>query len=119
MVHGEDSVCTAFAECLMVEYTASRRMRPTAVLYLTWQRAGLNTRRTVFPLKEREAGYRRLCKASFRRQRLLTGIIKKNEGTSNKDMAKFADQIIASVTSGIYKGAKECRNKRDLQKRKG
>ena len=94
VVHGEDSVCTAFAECLMVEH-GIKAYAPYSGTVFNLATGRFEYEADGIPVKKKEKPvtgvYARLLSAG---QRLL-GIIKKNEGTSNKDMAKFADQIIA------------------------
>ena len=94
VVHGEDSVCTAFAECLMVEH-GIKAYAPYNGTVFNLATGKFDYEADGIPGKKEEKQvtgvYARLLSAG---QRLL-GIIKKNEGTSNKDMAKFADQIIA------------------------
>ncbi len=92
VVHGEDSVCTSFAECLMVEH-GIKAYAPYSGTVFNLASGKLEYEAEPIALKKREKGatgvYARLLAAG---QRLLA-IIKKNEGTSNKDLAKFADQV--------------------------
>lgn len=92
VVHGEDSVCTSFAECLMVEH-GIKAYAPYSGTVFNLASGKLEYEAEPIALKKREKAatgvYARLLAAG---QRLLA-IIKKNEGTSNKDLAKFADQI--------------------------
>lgn len=92
VVHGEDSVCTSFAECLMVEH-GIKSYAPYSGTVFNLASGKLEYEAEPIALKKREKAatgvYARLLAAG---QRLLA-IIKKNEGTSNKDLAKFADQV--------------------------
>lgn len=92
VVHGEDSVCTSFAECLMVEH-GIKAYAPYSGTVFNLASGKLEYEAEPIALKKREKAatgvYARLIAAG---QRLLA-IIKKNEGTSNKDLAKFADQV--------------------------
>lgn len=92
VVHGEDSVCTSFAECLMVEH-GIKAYAPYSGTVFNLASGKLEYEAEPIALKKREKAatgvYARLLAAG---QRLLA-IIKKNEGTSNKDLAKFADQV--------------------------
>lgn len=92
VVHGEDSVCTSFAECLMVEH-GIKAYAPYSGTVFNLATGKLEYEADGIPLKKKEKPvtgvYARLLAAG---QRLLA-VIKKNEGSSNKDMAKFADQI--------------------------
>ncbi len=92
VVHGEDSVCTSFAECLMVEH-GIKAYAPYSGTVFNLASGKLEYEAEPIALKKREKAatgvYARLLAAG---QRLLA-IIKKNEGTNNKDLAKFADQV--------------------------
>jgi len=93
VVHGEDSVCTSFAEFLKKEQglDAYAPYSGTEVDLIS----GVITREGVpIPVKRKESTivsdvYARLKAAGAR----LMGIIAKSEGMTNKDKAKFADQI--------------------------
>ncbi len=92
VVHGEDYVCTSFAECLMVEH-GIKAYAPYSGTVFNLASGKLEYEAMPHSLKKREKQpsgvYARLLAAG---QRLLA-VIKKNEGGSNKDLAKFADQI--------------------------
>lgn len=92
VVHGEDSVCTSFAECLMVEH-GIKAYAPYSGTVFNLASGKLEYEGLPVVLKKREktvtSVYARLLAAG---QRLLA-VIKKNEGGSNKDLARFADQI--------------------------
>ena len=96
IVHGEDTVCTSFAECLKYEYGYDT--------YAPFSGTRFYLINNVFELeaapraKEKKAKaavvnsvYARLEAAG---QRLLA-IIRNGKGMANKDMGKFADQINA------------------------
>lgn len=92
VVHGEDSVCESFRECLETEYgfLADAPFSGTRYDLLT------NTceyRAEGIPLKKKTRGvsdvFARLLAAG---QRLLA-VIHKNDGLANKEMARFADQV--------------------------
>ncbi|WP_024865046.1 MBL fold metallo-hydrolase RNA specificity domain-containing protein [Butyrivibrio sp. FCS014] len=93
IVHGEDSVCTSFARCLSEEhgFTTYAPYSGTEfdIISGTFIKEGV-----PIPVKKKESTlvsdvYARLKAAGAR----LMGIIAKSEGISNKDKAKFADQI--------------------------
>lgn len=97
VVHGEDSVCDEFTQCLIKEHGFDAAAPYTGAVYdFTEERFIVEgnkekkTRRTVAG-KRNKGVFARLYAAG---QRLLT-VIKHNEGGANKDLAKFADQINA------------------------
>lgn len=94
VVHGEDSVCTSFVECLMVEH-GIKAYAPYSGTVFNLASGKLEYEAEAMMVKKKDKPatgvYARLLAAG---QRLLA-VIKKNEGSSNKDMAKFADQITA------------------------
>jgi metallo-beta-lactamase family protein len=94
VVHGEDSVCTSFVECLMVEH-GIKAYAPYSGTVFNLATGRLEYEAEPIPVKKKEMPsngvYARLLAAG---QRLLA-LIKKKEGSSNKDMGKFADQIIS------------------------
>ena len=94
VVHGEDSVCASFVECLMVEH-GIKAYAPYSGTVFNLATGKLEYEAEPIPVKKKDTiasgVYARLLAAG---QRLL-GIIKKKEGNSNKDLAKFADQIIS------------------------
>lgn len=93
VVHGEDSVCTGFAECLKMEY-GQRAYAPysgtefdLAGNKFTYEAAPVAVQKKAKPAT---GVFERLL-ASARR---LLALVTKSEGVmTNKDMAKFADQI--------------------------
>lgn len=92
VVHGEDSVCTSFAECLMVEH-GLKAYAPYSGTVFNLLTNKLEYEAMPIPLKAKSKPvsdvFGRLLAAG---QRLLA-VIHKNEGGANKDLAKFADQI--------------------------
>ncbi len=93
VVHGEDSVCTSFAQCLKNEYgfDSYAPYSGTEVDLIS----GVITKEGLpIPVQKKEQilvsdVYSRLKAAGAR----LMGIIARSEGMTNKDKAKFADQI--------------------------
>ena len=92
VVHGEDSVCNLFTECLKMEHGQE------AYAPFSGTRFDLLTNTCEYeavpvPAKKKERRvsdvFTRLLAAG---QRLLA-VIHKNEGVANKDLAKFADQV--------------------------
>ncbi len=94
VVHGEDSVCASFVECLMVEH-GIKAYAPYSGTVFNLASGKLEYEAEPIPVKKKDTQangvYARLLAAG---QRLLA-VIKKKEGGSNKDLAKFADQIIS------------------------
>jgi len=94
VVHGEDSVCTSFAEFLKIEY-GQRAYAPYSGTEFNLISNKFEYEAVPVPVKKKarpaSGVYARLVAAG---QRLLA-VIAKNDGLANKDMAKFADQINA------------------------
>lgn len=92
VVHGEDSVCNSFVECLMAEHGV-KAYAPYSGTVFNLATGKLEYEAEPIAVKKREKTasgvYARLLAAG---QRLLA-IIKRSEGSSNKDLAKFADQV--------------------------
>lgn len=93
VVHGEDSVCKSFVECLQVEH-GLKAYAPYSGTEFNLLSNKLEYEAQPIPVAKKKvrAGndvFSRLLAAG---QRLLT-VIHKNEGGANKDLAKFADQI--------------------------
>lgn len=92
VVHGEDSVCISFVECLKMEY-GQRAYAPYSGTEFNLLSNKFEYEATPVAIKKTKRGesgvYARLMAAG---QRLLA-LIKRNDGLANKDMAKFADQI--------------------------
>lgn len=92
VVHGEDSVCKSFVECLVAEH-GIKAYAPYSGTRFNLLTGKLEYEAEPIALKPRT----KLISDVFSRlmasgQRLLT-VIRKNEGGANKDLAKFADQI--------------------------
>lgn len=97
VVHGEDSVCDEFTECLKNEYGYDAIAPYTGAEYdltkfecISEGNKEKRSRRTV-TTKRNQGVFARLLAAG---QRLMT-VISHNECGTNKDLAKFADQINA------------------------
>ncbi len=92
LVHGEDSVCTSFAECLRVEY-GYNTYAPYSGTEFNLATGKLEYEGMPIPIKKKAKAasdvFGRLLAAG---QRLLA-VIKRKEGAPNKELAKFADQI--------------------------
>ena len=93
VVHGEDSVCTAFTECLKVEY-GQRAYAPYSGTEFDLLSGKFLYEAEPVPVKKTKATplsgvYARLLAAAGR----LLNLAQKSDGLPNKDMAKFADQI--------------------------
>ena len=93
VVHGEDRVCTSFAETLMIEY-GQKAYAPYSGTVFNLISGKLEYEGVPIPVKKTKAPaatgvFARLLAAA---QRLLA-LVQKSDGMANKDMAKFADQI--------------------------
>ena len=94
VVHGEDSVCTSFAECLKAEY-GYHTYAPYSGTVFNLLTDKLEYEAKPIPVQKKTAKtvasgvYARLLAAA---QRLLA-LVQKSDGMAHKDMAKFADQI--------------------------
>lgn len=93
VVHGEDSVCRSFVECLQVEH-GLKAYAPYSGTEFNLLSNKLEYEAQPIPVAKKKVRvgndvFSRLLAAG---QRLLT-VIHKNEGGTNKDLAKFADQI--------------------------
>jgi len=92
VVHGEDTVCEAFAECLRREYGYAAYAPYSGTRFdLITNTCEYEAMPVRIQKKQRKANdvFSRLVAAG---QRLLS-VIYKNEGGANKDLARFADQI--------------------------
>lgn len=95
IVHGEDNTCKSFVECLQTEYgiKAYAPYSGTVFNLLTnkfeYEAEPIPVVKKSAKAKAASDVFSRLLAAG---QRLL-GVIQKNEGGANKDLAKFADQI--------------------------
>ena len=94
VVHGEDSVCVSFVECLKVEY-GQRAYAPYSGTVFNLLSNKFEYEAEPIPIKKKthpaSGVYARLLSSGQR----LMALIKKSEGWANKDMAKLADQINA------------------------
>lgn len=93
IVHGEDSVCKNFVETLQVEY-GIKAYAPYSGTVFNLLSNKLEYEAVPIPVakktgKTKNDVFSRLWAAGQR----LVAIITKNEGGTNKDLAKFADQI--------------------------
>ena len=92
IVHGEDSVCKSFAECLQVEY-GIKAYAPYSGTEFNLITNKLEYEAVPIPVRKKTKTvsdvFARLRAAGHR----LLAVIQKNEGSSNKDLARFADQI--------------------------
>ncbi len=92
IVHGEDTVCAAFAECLKIEY-GQRAYAPYSGTEFNLISNKFEYEAKPVPVKKKaklvSGVYARLLAAGQR----LMALIGRSDGMANKDMAKFADQI--------------------------
>jgi len=95
IVHGSDSVCDRFAE-LVTEHTGVPARAPFSgaeydLAAGCWLKepAGVPIEKKSAPAKKAQGVFARLVAAGER----LLGVIARNEGGANKDLARFADQI--------------------------
>lgn len=94
VVHGEDKVCEAFAECLKQDYGLQAKAPYSGDTFDLasgrWTACGS---RELVKKKARpqSSAYIRLKTAAEK----LQAVVEHNEGGANKDLAKFADQILA------------------------
>lgn len=93
VVHGEDAVCEAFSECLKEQYGFSARAPYSGDVFDLalgqWTQWG--SRKLVKKKPQASSAYIRLKSAGER----LLSVIEHNEGGTNKDLGKFADQILS------------------------
>lgn len=94
VVHGEDSICKLFTECLKIEYGIKAYAPYSSTRYDLLAKEFIYEAEPV-ALKKKAHGisdvFARLVAAGQR----LVAVIYKNEGCANKDLARFADQINA------------------------
>ena len=93
VVHGEDAVCEAFTSCLKDEYKFKARAPYSGDVFdlITGEWTEWGSRERIQKKPKQSSAYIRLLTASER----LKSVIEHNEGGTNKDLGKFADQIIA------------------------
>lgn len=92
VVHGEDSVCKSFVECLKVEHGQKAFAPYSGTCFNMLSNKLEYEAEPIAIVKKKKAisdVFARLLAAG---QRLME-VIRKNEGGTNKDLAKFADQI--------------------------
>jgi len=94
VVHGEDSVCNAFVECLKIEH-GQRAYAPFSGTEFNLLSNKFEYEADPIPVQKKakpaSGVFARLVAAGQR----LVALISKSDGLANKDMAKFADQINA------------------------
>lgn len=92
VVHGEDSVCMNFTECLKVEH-GQKAYAPYSGTIFNLASNKLEYEAMPIPVTKKvkiaSGVFARLVAAGQR----LMAVIQKNDGGTNKDLAKFADQI--------------------------
>ncbi len=92
VVHGEDSVCVSFAECLKIEHGQRAYAPYSGTEFDLLSNKFLYEAEPVMVKKKAKPAtgvYARLVAAGQR----LMALITRSDGLANKDMAKFADQI--------------------------
>jgi metallo-beta-lactamase family protein len=93
VVHGEDSVCESFKECLIREHGLNAYAPYSGTRFNLASNEVIYEAQPIRLEKKKTKGvsdvFQRLLAAG---QRLLA-VIQHNEGGTNKDLAKFADQI--------------------------
>ena len=94
VVHGDDATATAFTECLKIEH-GQKAYAPYSGTIVNLADGSFEYEAVPVPVEKKTKPasgiYARLLAAA---QRLLA-IVKKSDGLANKDMGKFADQIIS------------------------
>ena len=94
IVHGEESVCNLFTECLKIEH-GQKAYAPYSGTRFDLITDAIEYEAAPVPVKKRtnvvSDVFTRLLAAGQR----LIAVIHKNEESANKDLAKFADQINA------------------------
>ena len=94
IVHGEDSVCNIFADCLKDEYGFDAYAPFSGTIYdlmadeIEYEAYPKPVEKKD-PTKRVTEVFARLLAAGNR----LLQVIERNQGGANKDLAKFADQI--------------------------
>ncbi len=92
IVHGDDSVCASFAECLKIEH-GQRAYAPYSGTEFNLISNKFEYEAEPIPVKKKtkpaSGVFARLLAAGQR----LMALIGRSDGMANKDMAKFADQI--------------------------
>lgn len=92
VVHGEDSVCKLFTECLKIEHGIDAYAPYSGTRYDLIHESFICEAEPVVLRKRAKAVSDVFARLLACGQRLIA-VIHKNEGGANKDLAKFADQI--------------------------
>ena len=96
VVHGEDTVCDAFAACLREEYAYDASAPYSGAVYDLAKNITLKEGVPV-PVVQRELPKQKEKHAAFLRLealgRRLMEVIAKNEGTANKALTKFGNEV--------------------------
>lgn len=92
VVHGEDSVCKLFTECLKVEHGLDAYAPYSGTRYDLISGEFIHEAEPV-AIRKRTRGISDVFARLLASGQRLIAIIHKNEGGANKDLARFADQI--------------------------
>ncbi len=92
VVHGEDSVCKLFTECLKVEHGISAYAPYSGTRFDLINGSFIYEAEPVV-LKKKTHGVSDVFARLLASGQRLIAVIHKNEGGANKDLARFADQI--------------------------
>lgn len=92
VVHGEDSVCKLFTECLKIEHGIEAYAPYSGTRFDLISGSFIYEAEPV-AVKKRIRGISDVFARLLASGQRLIAIIHKNEGSANKDLAKFADQI--------------------------
>lgn len=92
VVHGEDSVCKLFTECLKVEHGIDAYAPYSGTRFDLTDGSFLYEAEPV-SVKKKAKGISDVFARLLASGQRLIAVIHKNEGGANKDLAKFADQI--------------------------
>lgn len=92
VVHGEDSVCKLFTECLKIEHGISA-YAPYSGTRFDLINGNFIYEAEPVAVKKKAHGVSDVFARLLASGQRLIAVIRKNEGGANKDLAKFADQI--------------------------
>lgn len=92
VVHGEDSVCKLFTECLKIEHGINA-YAPYSGTRFDLVSGSLIYEAEPVVVKKKAHGVSDVFARLLASGQRLIAVIHKNEGGANKDLAKFADQI--------------------------
>ena len=92
VVHGEDSVCKLFTECLKVEHGLDAYAPYSGTRYDLISGEFIHEAEPV-AIKKKVRGISDVFARLLASGQRLIAVIHKNEGGANKDLARFADQI--------------------------